>query len=120
MPTSPPLNEKKFDHSLTDFPLKGGHGASKVGCRDCHKPNTKYRDAKTECAACHKKDDKHKGSLGNLCANCHVERNWKDVRFDHSKTKFSLTGGHQEVACKTCHKDPSFKNTPTACVACHK
>jgi hypothetical protein len=115
-----PLNEKKFDHNLTDFALKGGHTSPKVGCHDCHKPKTKYRDARMDCVACHKKDDKHKGSLGSACANCHVERNWKDVRFDHSKTKFSLTGGHREVACKTCHKDPSFKNTPTACVACHK
>ena len=115
-----PLDEKKFDHSLTDFTLKGGHNSPKVGCRDCHKPKTKFRDAKSDCVACHKKDDKHKGGLGNLCENCHVERNWKEVRFDHNKTKFALNGKHRDVECKACHKDPSFKNTPTTCIACHK
>ncbi len=31
-----PLDEKAFDHKLTDFPLNGGHAVAKVQCRDCH------------------------------------------------------------------------------------
>jgi hypothetical protein len=115
-----PIDKKTFDHGLTEFPLKGGHAASKVECVDCHKPKTKYRETPSTCYACHKKDDKHKGKLGRECANCHVERNWKDVHFDHSKTKFPLTGKHVDVACKACHKDPTYKQTPMECYACHK
>jgi hypothetical protein len=115
-----PLDEKSFDHKLTDFMLKGGHTNAKVSCRDCHKPKVKFRDAPSDCFACHKKDDKHKGSLGTQCADCHQESDWKKTLFDHSKTKFPLTGKHRDVICKDCHADPKFKGAPTACVACHK
>jgi hypothetical protein len=115
-----PLDEKKFDHKLTDFVLKGGHAAAKVQCRDCHVKGKKYREAPSNCVACHRKDDKHKGKLGDACADCHTDKNWKDTRFDHSKTKFPLTGKHVDVACKDCHSDPAFKGAPTKCVACHK
>jgi hypothetical protein len=115
-----PLDEKKFDHNLTDFPLKGGHLGPKAKCGDCHAKGKKYRDAPSDCYACHQKDDKHKGKLGKACADCHVEKNWKETHFDHSKTKFPLTGKHRDVECKACHKDPSFKGAPLQCVACHK
>jgi len=115
-----PLDEKGFDHSLTDFALKGGHLGSKIQCRDCHPKGKKYRDAPSDCYACHQKDDKHKGSLGKACADCHSEKNWKDTLFDHSKTKFPLTGKHRDVQCKSCHSDPKFKGAPTQCVACHR
>jgi hypothetical protein len=115
-----PLDEKTFDHRLTDFELKNAHASPKVACRDCHKPKTKHRDAPSDCYACHKKDDKHKGSLGNKCEDCHTDVNWKKTKFDHSKTKFPLTGKHVDVACKACHSDPKFKGAPLACVACHK
>jgi len=115
-----PLDERKFDHSQTDFALRGGHAAAKVKCRDCHVKGKKHRDTPSDCYACHKKDDKHKGSLGKACADCHSDKNWKETRFDHSKTKFPLTGKHRDVQCKNCHKDPSFKGAPTRCVACHR
>jgi hypothetical protein len=115
-----PLDEKKFDHSLTDFPLKGGHAAARVQCKDCHQQGKKHRDAPSDCYACHQKDDKHKGSLGKACADCHSDKNWKDTKFDHSKTKFPLTGKHRDVQCKECHSDPKFKGAPLACVACHR
>jgi len=115
-----PINEKTFDHRDTDFVLKGGHANAKVECRDCHKPKVKYRDTPSDCYACHRKDDTHKGTLGTHCADCHDEGNWKKTRFDHSKTKFPLTGKHRDVLCRDCHSDPKFKGAPTACVACHK
>ena len=116
-----PVDEKTFDHAMTDFMLKGGHAAGgKAACRDCHKPKVKFRDTPSDCYACHKKDDKHKGSLGTQCADCHQESAWKKTLFDHSKTKFPLTGKHRDVPCKDCHTDPKFKGAPTACVACHK
>jgi len=115
-----PLDEKGFDHSLTDFSLKGGHLSPKVQCKDCHPKGKKHREAPSDCYACHKKDDKHKGSLGKACADCHSEKNWKDTLFDHSKTRFPLTGKHRDVQCKACHSDPKFKGAPMQCVACHR
>lgn len=115
-----PMDEDKFDHKLADFALRGGHANPKVTCRSCHAPKTKYRGAPTLCASCHKKDDVHKGSLGAKCAECHTENNWKEARFDHDKTRFPLTGKHVPVPCKDCHRNNVFKDTPIACVACHK
>src|SRR5262245_16392072 len=87
-----PLDEHVFDHTQTDFALRGAHANPKVTCRSCHAPKTKYRDASERCMSCHKKDDVHKGSLGSACADCHTERNWKEAKFDHTKTRFPLTG----------------------------
>ncbi len=82
------LDESKFNHVQTDFALKGGHANEKVVCKDCHKPKVKFRDAPNSCVSCHKKDDKHKNSLGDKCADCHVEKSWKEITFDHSKSDF--------------------------------
>ena len=113
-----PLDEKRFDHTLTDYSLKGKHAA--VPCRACHKAGTKPRSAPSACADCHRKDDVHKGSLGTVCADCHTERSWKETTFDHAKTKFPLAGKHASVQCKDCHRDTAFKQTAQACVACHR
>ena len=109
---------KKFDHSKTDFALRGKH--DKLDCVKCHLPAKKYREASLDCSVCHKKDDVHKGSLGKLCADCHSEANWKDVRFDHGTTKFPLTGKHVDVVCADCHKTKEYKETPGTCYACHR
>jgi hypothetical protein len=110
----------RFDHKLADFPLRGAHASPKLECKSCHNVRAKYRDAPSDCVACHKKDDKHKGSLGPKCADCHSEANWKQTRFDHSKTRFPLLGKHTAVECKACHKSTNFKEAPMACIGCHK
>ncbi len=112
------LDEKKFDHRQTDYLLKGKHVETE--CNKCHLPGKKYRNTQATCIACHKKDDEHKGKLGTKCADCHAEDNWKEARFDHDKTKFRLEDKHIKVACKDCHRDNAFKNTPMACVSCHR
>ncbi len=116
-----PITEQTFSHAETDFPLRGAHAdGKKVECKACHKPKAKYRSASSDCNACHQKDDKHKGNLGHACADCHTERNWKEARFDHGKTKFPLRGKHAKVPCVDCHAQDRYKNTPMECVACHK
>ena len=115
-----PLDAARFDHRLTDFPLRGAHAAPSLECASCHKARAKHREAPADCVACHRKDDKHKGSLGPKCGDCHTEANWKETRFDHSKTRFALFGKHLAVECRACHKSPVFKEAPTACLACHK
>jgi len=117
------LDEKKFDHTLTNYPLKDSH--LQVECSKCHLPKAKYRDAYKTCVGCHKKDDDkngHKGSLGDKCEECHTIKKWKDTFFDHDKTKFPLRNAHADakVACKDCHANNHFKNTPLNCYACHK
>jgi len=114
------FDHKKFDHKLTDYPLREAHAKPKVKCEDCHKAGTKYRDAPDTCNGCHRKDDVHKGRLGEKCADCHVERTWKEFRFDHSKTDYPLLGKHFDVKCKECHEDQHYKDTPKACNACHQ
>jgi hypothetical protein len=116
-----PITEETFSHAQTDFPLKGAHAdGKKVECKACHKPRSKYRDAPSGCYACHKKDDKHKGRVGEVCADCHTENNWKEIRFDHNKTKYPLRGKHAEVACKECHAEDRYRNMPSDCYSCHK
>jgi Cytochrome c7 and related cytochrome c len=111
------LEATAFRHTQTDFRLEGSH--AEVACVSCHAPGKKFREAPSACYACHKKDDTHKGKLGRECGTCHGVVSFKQTKFDHDKTKFQLRGGHQKVACAACHRDPTFKNAPTQCNACH-
>jgi hypothetical protein len=113
------LDERTFDHALTDFALRGKHKGP--ACSSCHRPNAKYSAATTECIGCHRKDDKHKDTLGSKCQNCHDEIDWKKSRFDHSKTKFPLLHRHVEIKCSQCHADAQqYANTPRDCISCHR
>lgn len=112
------LDEARFDHRQTDFPLKGKHTA--VKCASCHASGTKQRNAPAACASCHRKNDPHKGSLGEKCETCHAETGWKPARFDHAKTRFPLRHHHAELECGSCHAGQRFAGTPRDCGACHK
>ena len=112
------LDKQTFDHNVTDYPLKAKH--QKVVCEKCHIAGKLYRQAPDTCVACHRKDDKHKGSLGDACADCHDAASWKETKFDHGKTKFALSGKHVDAKCETCHLKGVYKDTPKTCVACHR
>jgi hypothetical protein len=117
------LDENQFDHDKTRYPLKDAHRS--VKCATCHSPGAKWRDAAKTCVACHKADDSkngHKGTLGDRCEDCHTVKKWKVTFFDHDKTRFALRDAHADpkVACKDCHANDRFKNTPRDCYACHK
>lgn len=110
----------RFDHAReTIFPLRGKHATIK--CDNCHKGDL-YRDKQsTTCGGCHKEDDPHRGQLGVQCQNCHNEKGWRQkVDFDHDLTHFPLIGLHALVLCEECHRTPSFRDTSTKCVDCHK
>jgi hypothetical protein len=113
---------RKFDHDQSRFRLLGKH--IKIECKECHK-SVMFKETPSDCLACHKKDDKHKGTLGEKCAECHGEKEWKDTqgRFSHDKTKFVLRNAHAKapVKCDACHKDlSSFRKTPMECFSCHQ
>lgn len=113
------LDEELFNHNETNFPLKGAHADTSLKCDKCHLAGKGFKDVKSGCYDCHKKDDVHKDSLGHDCKKCHDEVAWKKQDFDHSKTKFPLEGGHKKAACRSCHTDNNYKETPSSCVACH-
>lgn len=113
------FDPKKFDHKQSDYPLLHKH--AKVECEKCHLPGKRWREAPSDCNACHKKDDVHKGGLGVKCADCHTERSWKEVDFDHGKkTRFALEGKHADAKCDACHKNGQYKDTARTCIGCHK
>ena len=118
-----------FDHSKTRFPLDKVH--AKVACADCHKKDSKtgmvlYKPLEITCNSCHAKA--HLGQLSNNCEQCHKP---DGVHFDHSTSKFPLTGKHVPVLCEKCHKLEKgkfpmgagetirYKPIATECAACH-
>jgi Zn finger protein HypA/HybF involved in hydrogenase expression len=116
-----------FDHDKTKFPLKNAHADTKIRCADCH-PNNHYKHTPVACVECHRKDDDkkgHKGKFGLKCEACHVDKDWKTIKFDHDKdTKYLLKGKHKTTKCEDCHTGNDLykdaKKLKTECVACHK
>jgi len=130
---------KTFNHKDTGYALEGKHAG--LACNKCHsaekipaadRAQIKARDLSrtflgipTACIACHK--DQHEGRLGQNCLQCHNFNEWKDVsgKFDHSKTRYPLTGLHQTVKCEKCHTHdaegkPRYTGIPfSKCSDCH-
>ncbi len=131
-----------FDHETTKFPLLGAHAAQT--CESCHTNSSRlqldfevYADSTTihytgldfACATCHSDDDPHEGQFNEAtCNTCHDEVSFLIAAFDHDSTNFPLTGGHETVACVSCHKSETsaegntfarFKPLGTQCEDCH-
>ena len=131
--------QKQFDHKLTGYPLVDKHAG--VACEKCHMPahmipsvralirekdlTRSFFGLSKDCVSCHQ--DPHKGQLGPDCTSCHNIVDWKQAnQFDHSKTKYPLTGLHAKVACEKCHfpsgpdKTVKYKGLKfDACTDCH-
>ncbi len=119
----------KFDHSETEFALRGKH--LDVECVDCHPMETrngqqfqKFTDIPFgQCIDCH--EDPHENKFGPSCADCHKEESFSVPKslayFDHDKTGYALSGRHRRVDCKQCHTtkftDPVAHHS---CVSCHR
>lgn len=117
-------------------------------CTKCHEVGKKVLSAK--CLECHKEIKEliglnrgyHSSSevTGKECFSCHNEhhgRNFKIIRFDtlkfdHRDTRFELTGKHNTLGCKACHKSEyvkvkkslktaagSYLDLGTTCLDCH-
>ncbi len=111
------LDEKIFDHRMTDFLLFGEH--PNANCNRCHRPGKKHREAPQDCRDCHYDQDVHDEELGAQCEQCHDEFGWKGAEFDHSVTNFDLWPSHTDVACTECHAEHFYDETPTECIGCH-
>ncbi|MCP4006262.1 MAG: cytochrome C [bacterium] len=111
------LDPSSFDHSLTDYALRGRHRTA--SCAKCHETGRPHREAPAKCSDCHGEDDPHRGALGETCADCHDESSWRKAEFEHSKTEFPLIGRHAKVPCVSCHPDEHYSPTPTDCISCH-
>jgi hypothetical protein len=113
-------NEVKFDHARqTKFALDGAH--ADLTCVACHKGEARTEKLDTSCVSCHRSNDPHRESLGTDCGACHGEKSWAaDIRFDHDLTRFPLVGLHATTSCQSCHADKRFKDTPAACIDCHR
>jgi hypothetical protein len=120
-------------HQSTRFRLEGAHAA--VACGDCHgkepaRPEvTAYRFQNLSCQGCHR-DPHLSSSRAPGCLTCHNIQNWREVAsFDHSTTRFELTGAHRGALCEQCHRLTAlavgtrrvlFQNTPLDCAGCHE
>lgn len=122
-------------HQTTDFPLEGAHVATP--CYACHvsedDPHWSFRDLGSACVDCH--EDVHKNYISESfypdqnCTECHVNDSWAEVTFDHSLTKWPLTGKHKDIECRACHfvenidnksvTTQKFINLESNCVSCH-
>ena len=117
-----------FDHTLTDFTLKGKHQTT--DCFSCHtasnEPIQVFQDRskvnENSCVACHA--DTHNGKFGTDCVKCHKETSFLSLRsmdfFDHNVTDYPLEGKHEAVDCRECHKKRFTAPIDfTACTNCH-
>ncbi|ABF39476.1 hypothetical protein Acid345_0471 [Candidatus Koribacter versatilis Ellin345] len=113
-----------FDHGkYTKFPLTGTHQTLK--CVDCHVGGN-YTGTPASCSGCHMKDytgaktpNHAAAGFPTQCQMCHSTTAWKPSSFDHSKSKFPLTGAHSSVQCASCHVGGNYTTLPTDCVGCH-
>lgn len=138
------------DHQKTAYPLAGAHLA--VACDACHRPggaettrpgvvrtaapgparNARFKFPSTRCVDCHK--DPHRGETERLtkqegCEGCHRVDSWRQVSFDHGRTRFVLSGGHAKPACVACHtkieagtprERLQMAGLTSSCQGCHK
>lgn len=65
-----------------------------------------------------KKGGGHEGVTA--CAACHATSSWTDVRFNHERTGFPLTGRHARTTCKACHLKDFSVPVPRGCAGCHR
>jgi hypothetical protein len=112
-----------FNHNATRFPLTGAHAQQQ--CLVCHSSG-QYATLPTTCVSCHlanynaTANPKHtSASFPQDCTVCHNTTAWTPAAFDHSKTKYPLTGAHRSVACANCHISGVYVGTPSDCYSCH-
>jgi len=118
-----------FDHTITDYPLKGKH--LEVDCKKCHEKRFSTPIEFSACSNCH--IDYHDGEFtkNDISPDC-IECHSLELGFDyslytleqHQTTSFPLEGAHVATPCFACHISEgdekwTFANLGTDCVDCH-
>ena len=62
----------------------------------------------------------HRELQGTPCTACHGTGGWRDVRFDHRRTRFPQRGQHLAAPCTGCHDLRDFRTAVRACGTCHQ
>ena len=113
-----------FDHNNTRFPLTGAHRA--IVCGDCHR-NNQFTNLSTACYDCHSADfmgvqspNHQTGMFSRDCRTCHTTLAWQPATFDHSATRFTLTGKHRTIDCQACHAGGNYQLAYSDCYQCHQ
>ena len=113
----------QYNHGGTSFPLTGAHAAQ--ACSACH-TNGRYDALSTACASCHLTKYSQTTNPNHLsasfpqdCSICHNTTVWIPSTFNHSNTRFVLTGAHTGVLCANCHIGGVYAGTPRDCYSCH-
>lgn len=125
LPTSFDLARHNIE---TNFPLTGAHLA--IPCSQCHQPEINgpmtFHFEDLECQTCHEEDSPHEREFANetgetICADCHSIESWSsEIHFDHSRTRFPLTGAHILTGCNSCHGNQQASlPLPLDCEGCH-
>jgi len=112
-----------FNHGTTRFPLSGAH--TSVACQLCHSNGT-YAGTPSTCVSCHQANYTGTTNPNHVtagfpqdCTLCHTTVQWKGATFNHSTTRFLLTGAHVSAQCVLCHVNGRYAGTPTNCAGCH-
>ncbi len=125
------LRSVSFEHKRrTGYPLLGKHGS--LECERCHTKSLGKRKPTGTCVNCHESNSHHEDrfkAFGSppVCETCHQQGGWKGQIFNHAEnTKFVLTGKHQDVACRACHRGKKssdferFDIEKNGCLGCHQ
>ena len=115
----------QFDHNTqTTFALSGAHRTAT--CAACHSDNV-FKGKPTTCLSCHQPQyaatvtPPHvAANFATTCQTCHTTTQWRGANFDHTVTKFPLTGAHKAQVCANCHADKVYVGKSTLCVSCHQ
>jgi hypothetical protein len=124
------VDERKFNHNQTRFPLIKGH--QNINCNECHINTTsQFSLISTECKSCHIDDyiaigtGQYSNAPSHItmqysqnCQDCHSISTWKGAGFNHDETGFILSGAHQLTDCEQCHSGGNY-NLPNSCEGCH-
>ncbi len=124
-----------FDHNQTNWPLTGKH--VETACSQCHFEisenevviSQNFTNLNTDCASCHENIHDNSFAVNGVteCSRCHVTSSWLPEKFNHNETRFPLTGKHEALDCKACHKTQIkngeqtiiYKLNTLECIDCH-
>ncbi len=67
----------RFDHSETDFDLKGAH--EDLHCHQCHVKPPQASSSASQCIDCHRGDDIHNSGFGDNCGDCHEQDDFSTI-----------------------------------------